>query len=273
MIFVELQTLIAAQFVDAIQSVVESTFRASYNQQVIFLGVSILGAVSGLVGAPFFLFRKRSLLSDTISHATLPGIAIAHLIGESLYENGKKTLPLMVGAFVASWLSMQFVRFIRRNSKVKDDAALAITLAFFYGIGVVLLSVIQKLPSSNSSGLEYYLYGMVASMVIGDAFLLIGLAFLCIILILLFFKEFSLLCFDSLYAQTQGFPISRLDVAIMTLSVSVAVVGLQTVGLLLMMALLITPPAAARFWSNDIRFMLLTSAIIGAASSIIRGDC
>ena len=268
MIFVELQTPIAAQFLDAIQSVVESTFRASYNQQVIFLGVSILGAVSGLVGT-FLLFRKRSLLSDTISHATLPGIAIAYLIGESLYENGKKTLPLMVGAFVASWLSMQFVRFIRRNSNVKDDAALAITLAFFYGIGVVLLSVIQKLPSSNSSGLEYYLYGMVASMVIGDAFLLIGLAFLCIILILLFFKEFSLLCFDSLYAQTQGFPISRLDVAIMTLSVSVAVVGLQTVGLLLMMALLITPPVAARFWSNDIRFMLLTSAIIGAASTLL----
>ena len=111
MIFVELQTLIAAQFVGAIQSVVESTFRASYNQQVIFLGVSILGAVSGLVGT-FLLFRKRSLLSDTISHATLPGIAIAYLIGESLYENGKKPLPLKVGAFVASWLSMQFVRFI-----------------------------------------------------------------------------------------------------------------------------------------------------------------
>ena len=268
MIFVESQTLVAAQFFDAIQLVIESTVRASYNQRVIFLGVSILGAVSGLVGT-FLLFRKRSLLSDTISHATLPGIAIAYLIGESLYQNGKKTLPLMLGAFVASWLSMQFVRFIRRNSNVKDDAALTITLAFFYGIGVVLLSVIQKLPSSNSSGLEYYLYGMVASMVIGDAYLLIGLALLCVISILLFFKEFSLLCFDSLYAQTQGFPVTRLDVAIMTLSVSVAVVGLQTVGLLLMMALLITPPVAARFWSNDIRFMLLISGIIGATSTLL----
>ena len=268
MIFVESQTLVAAQFFDAIQLVIESTVRASYNQRVIFLGVSILGAVSGLVGT-FLLFRKRSLLSDTISHATLPGIAIAYLIGESLYQNGKKTLPLMLGAFVASWLSMQFVRFIRRNSKVKDDAALTITLAFFYGIGVVLLSVIQKLPSSNSSGLEYYLYGMVASMVIGDAYLLIGLALLCVISILLFFKEFSLLCFDSLYAQTQGFPVTRLDVAIMTLSVSVAVVGLQTVGLLLMMALLITPPVAARFWSNDIRYMLLISGIIGATSTLL----
>ena len=268
MTFVESQTLVATQFFDAIQLVLESTVRASYNQRVIFLGVSILGAVSGLVGT-FLLFRKRSLLSDTISHATLPGIAIAYLIGESLYKNGKKTLPLMLGAFVASWLSMQFVRFIRRNSKVKDDAALTITLAFFYGIGVVLLSVIQKLPSSNSSGLEYYLYGMVASMVIGDAYLLICLALLCIISILLFFKEFSLLCFDSLYAQTQGFPVTRLDVAIMTLSVSVAVVGLQTVGLLLMMALLITPPVAARFWSNDIRFMLLISGIIGATSTLV----
>ena len=245
----------------------DTLFRASYNQRVIFLGVSVLGAVSGLVGT-FLLFRKRSLLSDTVSHATLPGIAIAYLIGEATIGNGKRPIPLMIGAFATGWLSMHLVRLIRRHSRIKDDAALAITLAFFYGIGVVLLSVIQKLPSSHSSGLEYYLYGMVASMVISDAYLILGLALTCLTAIMLFFKEFSLLCVDAQYAQTQGYPATRLDVAIMTLSVLVAVVGLQTVGLLLIMALLITPAVASRFWTHDLRSMLAIAALIGAVSAL-----
>ena len=264
----DLSPLIANTQPGPLQELLNTVLHASYNQRVIFLGVVVLGAVSGLAGT-FLLFRKRSLLSDTVSHATLPGIAIAFLIGEAMTGNGKQVVPLMIGAFVAAWSSMQMVRLIRKNSRIKDDAAMAITLAFFYGVGVVLLSVIQGLPSANSSGLEYYLYGMVASMVIGDAYVIIGLALLCLVVVLLFFKEFSLLCFDARYAQTQGFPAARLDVAVMTLSVLVAVVGLQTVGLLLIMALLIIPAVAARFWTNNLPRMLVIAAVIGGASALL----
>ena len=264
----ELLPVIASQEPGILREIANTIIHASYNQRVIFLGVVVLGAVSGLAGT-FLLFRKRSLLSDTVSHATLPGIGIAFLIGEMATGNGKRTVPLMIGAFIAGWLSMQFVRFIRRNSRIKDDAALAITLAFFYGIGIVLLSVIQKLPSSHSSGLEYYLYGMVASMVIGDAYVIIGLALVCLVTVLLFFKEFSLFCFDARYAQTQGYPVARIDVAIMTLAVLVAVVGLQTVGLLLIMALLIIPAVAARFWTHSLHRMLGIAALIGGGGALL----
>ena len=243
-------------------------FHSSYNQRVIFLGVIVLGCVSGLAGT-FLLFRKRSLLSDTVSHATLPGIAIAFLIGERLNGNGKQGIPLMIGAFASAWLSMQTVRLIRRNSRIKDDAALAIVLAMFYGIGVVLMSVIQQTPSGHSSGLENYLFGMVAAMVIADAWTIIGLAVICAVVVMLFFKEFSLLCFDARYAQTQGYPTAGLDVLIMTLAVLVAVVGLQTVGLLLIMALLIIPAVAARFWTNNLLRMLLIASVCGGVSAFI----
>ncbi|MGB0581910.1 MAG: iron chelate uptake ABC transporter family permease subunit [Limisphaerales bacterium] len=260
--------LIAAAKPGPLQELINTLLHTSYNQKVIFLGVVVLGAVSGLTGT-FLLFRKRSLLSDTVSHATLPGIAVAYLIGEITTGNGKQVFPLMIGAFIAAWLSMQLVRLIRRNSRLKDDVALAITLAFFYGIGIVLLSVIQKLPSAHSSGLEYYLYGMVAAMVISDAYVIIALALTCLAVILLFFKEFSLLCFDARYAQTQGFPAARIDVAIMTLSVLVAVVGLQTVGLLLIMALLIIPAVSARFWTHSLHRMLVIAAVIGGGSALV----
>lgn len=259
-------TTIAAIEAGYLQKLAEALLHSSYNQRVIYVGVVILGCVSGLAGT-FLLFRKRSLLSDTVSHATLPGIAIAFLLVETATGKGKQLLPLMVGAFISAWLSMQTVRLIRKYSRIKDDAALAITLTLFYGIGIVLLSVIQQTPTGHSSGLESYLFGMVASMVISDAYVIIGLALICAVAILLFFKEFSLLCFDSRFAQTQGYPAAGLDVAVMTLAVLVAVVGLQTVGLLLIMALLIIPAVSARFWTNSLAQMLLIAAVIGGAGA------
>ncbi|MBG89408.1 MAG: iron ABC transporter [Verrucomicrobiales bacterium] len=251
-----------------LQRFADALLNMSYNQKVIYLGVVVLGAASGLAGT-FLLFRKRSLLSDTVSHATLPGIAIAFLLLHAAGRYEKQMVPLMIGAFVSAWLSMQMVRWIRKYSRIKDDAALAVTLTAFYGLGVVLRSVIQQTPSGNSSGLESYLFGMVASMVIADAYVIIGLALVCGVLCLLCFKEFSLLCFDARFAQTQGYPTAGLDVAIMTLAVSVAVVGLQSVGLLLIMALLIIPAVTARFWTNHLGRMVLIASGIGGVSSFI----
>lgn len=265
-----MEALITIAAVDSgyLQKLTDALLHTTYNQRVIYLGVVVLGCVSGLAGT-FLLFRKRSLLSDTISHSTLPGIAIAFILVETNGGNGKQLAPLMIGAFISAWLSMQTVRWIRRYSRIKDDAALAITLALFYGLGIVLLSVVQQTPTGHSSGLQNYLFGMVASMVIADAYLIIALALFCAVAILLFFKEFSLLCFDSHFAQTQGYPAAALDVGIMTLAVLVAVVGLQSVGLLLIMALLIIPAVAARFWTHGLAPMLLIAAAIGGMGGFI----
>lgn len=236
-----------------------------YNTRVVFAGVTALGAVGGLVGT-FLLLRKRSLLSDTVSHCTLPGIALAFLLAEAAGHSGKSLPVLLTGAAITGALGMMAVALIRARSRVKDDAALAIVLSVFFGLGVALTVIIQQLPTGNAAGLKHFIYGKAASMTQADAQLIllasVGVALVCAAL----FKELRLLCFDTAFARAQGWPVVLLDLALMGLVVAVTVIGLQAVGLLLVVALLIIPPAAARFWSHRLGTTLGVSTVIGAAS-------
>ena len=238
-----------------------------YNTRIVFSGVTALGAAGGLVGT-FLLLRKRSLLSDTVSHCTLPGIAIAFLVAEA-FGNSGRSLPLLLGgAAVSGVLGMIAVAAIRANTRVKDDAALAIVLSVFFGLGIALLVVIQQLPTGNAAGLSHYIYGKAAAMTAGDARLILysslGLLLICAAL----FKEFKLLCFDSDFARTQGWPTFALDLTLMALVVAVTVIGLQAVGLLLVVAMLIIPAAAARFWSHQLGVTLVVATGVGALSGL-----
>ncbi len=239
-----------------------------YNTRVVFAGVTALGAASGLVGT-FLLLRKRSLLSDTVSHCTLPGIGIAFLIGEAAHLSGRSLPLLLAGAAVTGVLGMLAVVTIRARSHVKDDAALAIVLSVFFGLGIALMVVVQQLPTGNAAGLSHFIYGKAAAMTSSDAKLIliasIGAALLCAAL----FKEFKLLCFDATFARTQGWPTVLLDLALMGLVVAVTVIGLQAVGLLLVVAMLIVPAAAARFWSHRLGVTVLLATVIGAVSGFV----
>ncbi|MBC8087913.1 MAG: metal ABC transporter permease [Phycisphaerae bacterium] len=241
---------------------------ADYNTRVVFAGVTVLGAASGLVGT-FLLLRKRSLLSDTVSHCTLPGIAIAFLIAEATGISGRSLPLLLIGAAVTGVLGMGAVAAIRAKSRIKDDAALAIVLSVFFGFGIALMVIIQQLPTGNAAGLSHFIYGKAASMTAGDAQLILfaslAVALVCVVL----FKEFKLLCFDASFARTQGWPTVALDLALMGLVVAVTVIGLQAVGLLLVVALLIIPAAAARFWSHRLGVTMLLATLIGAASGLV----
>lgn len=241
---------------------------ADYNTRVVFGGVTALGAAGGLVGT-FLLLRKRSLLSDTVSHCTLPGIAIAFLVSEALGFKDRSLPLLLVGAATTGILGMAAVATIRARSHLKDDAALAIVLSVFFGLGIALMVVIQQLPTGNAAGLSHFIYGKAASMTAGDARLILyaslAIAFVCGAL----FKEFKMLCFDAAFAQAQGWPTIALDLALMGLVVAVTVIGLQAVGLLLVVALLIIPAAAARFWSHRLGITLLLATGIGALSGLV----
>jgi len=240
----------------------------SHNLQVIYLGVTSLGIATGVLGC-FLLFRKRSLLSDTVGHATLPGIAGGFLISALLQDvSGKNFVALIIGGFIFGWLSVQTVQYLMRHTPLRQDAALAIALTGYYALGVVLLSVIQKSGLPDSSGLEYYLYGMVASMVQAEAWLLFSTALIAIILTFTLLKELNALCFDEGFTQTQGLPNRWLDQVLMTVCLIVAIVGLQTVGLLLIMALFIIPPATARLWTNSLTKTLGISALVGAIGAL-----
>lgn len=239
-----------------------------HNTRIVLAGAVAFGIASGLVGA-FLLLRKRSLLGDTLGHATLPGVAIGFLFAYASGGDPRSFLPLGIGATISTALGIATLALIRRTSIIKDDAALAIVLSVFFGVGIVLLSGIQQLPGGVASGIERLIYGSAATMTTSDTtfviFTSLGVMLACVAL----FKEFSLLCFDEAFARTSGWPATLLDLALMSLVVWVTVAGIQTVGILLVVALLVIPPASARFWCSGLAPMAAISALCGGLSCLI----
>ncbi|MET3872551.1 metal ABC transporter permease [Puniceicoccus vermicola] len=247
------------------ESIWEVVTLQQYNTRLVVASTFILGLASGLVGC-FLLLRKRSLMGDALSHACLPGIGIAFILGVTLFGEGKSLAVLLAGASVTGLLGVGLVLLIRKTSRIKDDAAMGIVLSVFFGAGVAVLGMVQNMPSASAAGLEYFIYGKTASMIFRDFLLLSGVAVAALICSILLLKEFTLLCFDEGFARSQGWPVSLLDVLMLILVAAVTVVGLQSVGLILIIAFLITPAAAARFWTNDLRTMLILSGVIGGVS-------
>tara|TARA_B100000809_G_scaffold80478_2_gene78706 strand:+ start:64 stop:1599 length:1536 start_codon:yes stop_codon:yes gene_type:complete len=242
-----------------------------YNLRVVALGSMMLGIAAGIVGS-FMLLRRRALMGDAISHATLPGIGVAFLVMTSYGGSGKFLPGLLTGALVFGMIGMGLVLLIRTQTRLKEDAALGIVLSVFFGLGVALLGIIQQLNVGHAAGLESFIYGKTASMLASDAWLIGAAALVVIFLATIFFKEFSLVCFDQDYSNAQGRPSVKLDIIMMSLVVVVTVIGLQAVGLILMIALLIIPAAAARFWTYKLGRLILIAALIGEVSCLL-GAC
>jgi manganese/zinc/iron transport system permease protein len=236
-----------------------------YNTRLVILCSLLLGAACGPIGA-YFLLRKRSLMGDVLSHATLPGVALAFLVSVWLGGVGKSLPLLLLGAAITGLLGCGAVQFIRDRTRIKDDAAMGIVLSVFFGAGVVLLGFIQSMPQGSAAGLESFIYGKTASMVRSDFFLLSGVALIVLLVPLLLFKEFRLLSFDYEYALVQGWPVKWLDALLLGLLTLIVVAGLQAVGLILIIAFLVIPSAAARFWTERLDRMLLLSAFFGGLS-------
>jgi manganese/zinc/iron transport system permease protein len=237
----------------------------NYNTRLVVICTFLLGSACGLMGS-FLLLRRRSLMGDTLSHATLPGVCIAFFLGVLLGGDGKSLPFLLFGATVTGLLGCVAVLFIRNHSRIKDDTAMGIVLSVFFGAGVVLLTMITKMPQGAAAGLESFIYGKTASMVYSDFKLLVTVTACVLLVTVLLFKEFRLLCFDEAYAAVQGWPTKWLDVVLLALVTTVTVAGLQSVGLILIIAFLIIPAAAARFWTDHLDRMLLGSALIGGVS-------
>ena len=241
-------------------------FLRDYNTRLVVLSTMLLGCACGLTGG-FLLLRKRSLMGDTLSHATLPGVALAFILAVALGGDGKSLYFLLSGAAITGLLGCWAILFIRNNTRIKDDAAMGIVLSVSFGTGVALLGVIQNMPDGSAAGLESFIYGKTASMVLGD-FRILFLVTLCVLgCTLLLFKEFRLLCFDEGFARSLGRPVRYLDLLLLALVTAVTVTGLQAVGLILIISFLISPAAAARFWTNQLDRLLLLSALIGAMSA------
>lgn len=228
--------------------------------QTVLMGAALLGAISGMLGA-FAMLRRQSLLGDALSHAALPGVCLGFLIA-----GGRDLGSVLVGAFATGALAAVVMMLIVRRTTLKTDAALGIVLSVFFAVGIVLLTVIQTRGGAGSLGLMTFLFGQAAAILRSDLWIMGGIGLAALVLVLAFWKEFKLVSFDADYARAQGFPVTALEAGLTVMVALAIVVGLQLVGVVLMVALLIAPAAAARQWTNALGTMVVLSAAIGAAS-------
>lgn len=233
-----------------------------YTLRNVALGAATLGIVSGALGT-YAVLRQQSLLGDAISHAALPGIALAFLLTGS-----KVPLVLMLGAAVAGWLATLLVMAITEMTRIKYDSALGLVLSVFFGFGLVLLTFLQKRPDATQAGLDTFLFGQAAALVQQDVITMGVLGVLALLVMLLFWKAFKLLAFDVEFGRSLGLPMRALDVGLTTLLVVAIVIGLQTVGVVLMSAMIIAPAAAARQWTDNLGVMVALSALFGALAGV-----
>ncbi|MFN3826819.1 MAG: metal ABC transporter permease [Micavibrio sp.] len=239
----------------------------SYNTLLVMTGTSLLGAAAGMIGI-FLLLRKRSLLSDGVSHATLPGIALGFLCALSLgLDDGRHLPTLLCGAALSGILGAFCVQLLKDHTRLNEDTATGVILSAFFGAGIVLLSYIQTLGSGSRAGLDSFLLGQTAALTLFEIKITAFLALIAIAASIVLRKELILLCFDEIFTSAQGYSRRILDSILMALMLLVVCIGLKTVGLILIISLLIIPAATARLLSDKLSTIMIIAPFCGAISA------
>lgn len=237
------------------------TFQYANIKYVVF-GTMLLSISSATVGC-FTFIRKKSLVGDVVSHAVLPGICMSYMVSGT-----KNPFLLIIGAFFSGWIAILTMDIIIKQTKIKEDAATGLSLSVFFGVGILLLSIIQHSGNASQSGLDTFLFGKAAALVAQDLMAFASISVVVLLVVCFLYKEFMLLSFDAEFAKVTGLPVNRLELVLSSLTVLAVVTGIQAVGVVLMAAMLITPAAAARFWTNKLHKMILLAAAFGAFSGL-----
>ena len=239
-----------------------------YNATLVTLGATLLGIATGISGT-FLYLRKNALISDAISHATLPGLGAAFLLMTGAGLDGRNLIGLLGGSAISAALGLMIVTWLTTKTRLSQDAAIGSVLSVFFAFGVVLLTVIQALPSGRQAGLETFLLGSTAGMLFNDTVLILVLGAITTSILVLFRRPIILVSFDSTYAQTLGISPQKTDYLVLAVALAVTVIGMKIAGLILIVALLIIAPVAARFWSEKSDIIILISAIFGGLSGYL----
>lgn len=245
------------------QALIEFFSFSDPNVRYVVLGTLLLTSSAAMIGS-FALLKKKALVGDAIVHAVLPGVCLSFIV-----TGTKHPVPLSLGAFTTGWLALVLINQITQRSKIKEDTAIALVLSVTFGLGILLLTAIQHTGNAEQVGLSNFLFGKAAALVSDDLKILTLLSLALMAMVLLFFKEFTLVAFDKAFAQASGLPVQRLELLLTSLMVLAIVVGIRAVGILLMTAMLITPPAAARFWTHRISKMVLLAAVLGMIAGLV----
>ena len=241
------------------------TLQLGYNATLVTIGATLLGLTAGAVGT-FLYVGKRALVSDAISHATLPGIGLAFIAMVMLGGDGRALPGLLIGSALSAWVGLLCVSWLTYRTRLTEDAAIGAVLSVFFGAGIVLLTVIQSMRAGRQAGLEDFLLGSTAGMLWNDAVILAVGGAIVLGLVLLLHRPMALVAFDPDYATATGTDVRRTELAMMGLALAITVVGLKVVGLILIVALLIIPAVAARFWSDRVERVVLIAGGIGGVS-------
>lgn len=237
----------------------ELLFTNSYFQKIA-LGVVFLGFVSGAIGV-FVTERKQALIGDALSHAALPGVVIAFMLFGT-----KRIEVLLLGALVASLVSMFLLELIAKYTKVKFDASMALILSAFFGLGNVLLNFLQ---GADQAGLSKFIFGEAATMLQKDVNMVVIVSVIVLVVSVLFWKQIKLFIFDSSFYQSLGYSKKFISALLSFLTVLVVVISIRAIGVILMSALLIAPAVSAKLWSNKLNVNFILAGIFGSIAGLI----
>jgi len=238
------------------------TILQSYTTQMVLLGTALLGLASGIAGT-FAVLRKESLIGDGLSHAALPGVVIAFLL------TGIKDIEVLIaGAALSSIMAAWLITVTVENSKIKFDGALATILSAFFGLGMVLLTYLQSLNNAGQAGLSKFIFGQAATILARDVYITSAAALIIIVLTALFWKELKLISFDVEYAKTLQIPVTFTLILYRSLLIMTIIIGIQSVGTILISSLLIAPAVGARQWTNKLGTMCILAGFFGMVSAI-----
>ncbi len=244
------------------------TLQLGYNATLVTMGAMLLGIAAGATGTFLFL-GKRALVSDAISHATLPGVALAFMVMVLFGGDGRSLPGLLIGSAITSAIGLLCVSALTHRTRLSEDAAIGAVLSVFFGFGIVLLTVVQSMNAGRQAGLESFLLGSTAGMLWNDAVVIALGGTLVLLAVLLLRRPMTIVAFDPEFAAGAGMNVRRTELAMMGLAMAITVVGLKIVGLILIVALLIIPAVAARFWSHRVGHVVLLAGAFGGLSGYV----
>lgn len=242
---------------DIFTKYITEPFQYEFIQRALVASLMV-GVSCGLIGT-YIMLRRLSLIGDALAHAVLPGVVIGFMVA------GKGALSLFVGALTAGILTSILISFVERNSKIKEDTSIGIIFTGAFALGILLVSQLKQVHIDLSS----YLFGDVLGVSDSDLVLSSIITVVIIISVVLFYKQLLVTSFDPTMAHIIGISTAVVHYFLMTLLSMSIVAGLQSVGVILIIAMLITPPATAFLLTDKLKRLLLLSCFFGVLSSVI----
>ena len=242
--------------------------RSGYNAALVAVGAGLLGIAAG-AGGTFLFLRKRALVSDAVAHATLPGIGLAFIVMVLAGGDGRNLLGLLAGSALTAAAGLYLVEWMTRRTRLAEDAAIGAVLSAFFGVGIVLLTVIQTMSRGRQAGLESFLLGSTAGMLYQDAVIIAVGGALALAAVFVLRRAMTMVAFDPEFSGAYGLNVRAIDFAIMGLVMAVTVIGLKIVGLILIIAMLIIPPVTARFWTERTDRVILIAGATGGVAGYV----